>query len=253
MKNNKKFSKSLLFKKLSLAEKFHNKTKLRKFPINDDPKFWPESWNKIYYKGYLRLEEIELPKPMLPGTSFKKTLYLRNSCRIFSSVPLSLYQLSSILYYSAGLKFYKSAYLAQKFYPSAGRRYPLETYFISLNTELPKGLYHYYIKTHKLEKLLRIDKFDKSRYFGQEWIDKAGCILIITAIFKRNTVKYGDRGYRHIMVEAGHLSQNIYLISPLLNIGCCAIGGYIDDNLHRLLDIDGISEAVVYVLALGNK
>ena len=72
-------------------------------------------------------------------------------------------------------------------------------------------------------------------------------------MFKRTILSYGDRGYRHILVEAGHLGQNIYLNSVALGLSCCAIGGYIDDKLNSLIDVDGLNESVVYVLAVGKR
>ena len=75
----------------------------------------------------------------------------------------------------------------------------------------------------------------------------------MTAMFDRNTIKYGVRGYRHIMQEAGHLGQNFYLAGSLLDLSTCAVGGYADDRLNLLLGVDGIKETVVYIFAAGNK
>lgn len=245
----------LLNKPDSLFEKFHHFTKQKKLlrePL--DPKNWPIEWKKIYLKGYGRLEEIILPKPeLIKKISLVQSLENRQSTRKFSKLPLSEEILSTLLYYSAGLKNRKNPENKYRFYPSAGARYPLEIYFLSLNSPIPKGLYHYYIKNHSLEKLLDIDRINLSDYFSQSWIIKASGLIIITAVFKRNTIKYLDRGYRHIFTEAGHVGQNIYLVSSALNIGCCAIGGFFDDTINKLIDIDGINESVIYVFALGHK
>ncbi len=64
-------------------------------------------------------------------------------------------------------------------------------------------------------------------------------------------IKYKERGYRYILFEAGHLGQNIYLVSKALGLKCCAIGGFDDDKFHELLDIDGDNEAVLYAFAMG--
>ena len=66
-------------------------------------------------------------------------------------------------------------------------------------------------------------------------------------------MKYGDRGYRHVLAEAGHLAQNLYLISSALGLSCCAMGGYYDEEINNLLDIDGVGESIVYILAIGNS
>ncbi|MBI2641390.1 nitroreductase family protein [Candidatus Roizmanbacteria bacterium] len=66
-------------------------------------------------------------------------------------------------------------------------------------------------------------------------------------------MKYKDRGYRHVMMETGIMTQNIHLVSQALHLGCCAISGFIDDCINKLLDIDGREESVTTVLAVGNK
>jgi len=64
-------------------------------------------------------------------------------------------------------------------------------------------------------------------------------------------VKYKDRGYRYIFIEAGHLGQNISLVAKNLNLSTCAIGGFIDEELNNLLDIDSQKESVIYIFAVG--
>ena len=71
--------------------------------------------------------------------------------------------------------------------------------------------------------------------------------------FDRTEMKYRARGYRHIFTEYGHLAQNMYLICAALGLGICSIGGFIDDGLNKILDIDGRIESVIGVIAIGNK
>lgn len=233
----------------TLAEKFHEKTKIKRYI--DPYKYDPKKWEKIYYKAYARLDEIVLPKSNLKKSILKEVFDDRKSSRKTSYKLLTISNIANILYYSAGIKNTKDYRFPNRFYPSAGARYPLEIYILPFNSDLKKGIYHYYLKNHSLEKLLDFDNFDYNKYFNQTWIKKASCLILITAMFKRTTLKYGDRGYRYIMIEAGHLGQNIYLVCSALGIGCCAIGGYKDDRLNQLLDIDGIDEAIVYAIAVG--
>lgn len=138
-------------------------------------------------------------------------------------------------------------------YPSAGARYPLEIYLVVNRVKsLEKGLYHYNVKEHSLE-LLRKDNFDKfmAEITGQDLVAKAGVVIFISAILDRTRVKYGDRGYRFVLLDAGHLAQNVYLVSEALKLQCCSIGGFIDDELNKLLDLEGTSEKVIYLIALG--
>lgn len=243
----------LLNNPITAAEKFNQRTKTKKNIKMPDVKKWPESWKTVYFKGYSRLKEIKLPEPGLSNKiSLKKALQERKSSRQFSDSPISLIKVSTLLYFSAGLKDKNKLLQTNRFYPSGGGRYPLEIYLIVLNVQgLPKGVYHYYLKSHCLEELFLIKTFALKEYIIHPWFKHATCFIIISAMFKRTTVKYGDRGYRLVLEEAGHMGQNIYLLSSALNLACCGIDGYIDDQLNKLLDIDGVNESVIYVFALG--
>lgn len=76
---------------------------------------------------------------------------------------------------------------------------------------------------------------------------------MISAVFDRSEMKYGDRGYRHIMTEYGHLAQNVYLVGTTLDLGVCSIGGFVDDALNKIIDVDGKVESVIGVIAVGSK
>lgn len=243
----------ILLKRPSLTyEKFHSLTNInpKMFSIKQLGRSeWPKTWKKRYYKGYPRLVQVVLPKPRLKLSSLQVILEERRSKRIFSTVPISKQSLSTLLYYSAGINPYNKK--IDRFYPSAGARFPLETYIISTNTQLSKGLYHYYVPSHCLEKLYQFNDFKFEDYFNQRWIRKTNLLVLITGVFKRNTLKYQDRGYRYILLEAGHMGQNFYLVSTALGLSCCAIGGFADNNFNKLLDIDGINESILYALAIG--
>lgn len=246
--------KELLHEPSNDLEIFHEKTKMKKALPFPDAKEWPKSWKTVYFKEYPRLDKIILPEPTsLNNVSLEDTLMNRQSKRVFTKTEMSLEQISTFLYYSSGLKTNSHPWLANRFYPSPGARYALETYVITLNTEIPKGVYHYNLRSHSLEILLQ-NKFSYQKYTANvQWIKNANILVVITAIFKRNTIKYGIRGYRHVLEEAGHLGQNFYLIGNALDMNTCAIAGYLDDKLNKLLDVDGLNETVIYVLAAGPK
>ncbi len=250
MKN--KISAEYLLNGLELPfKKFHKGTKLKKIGKEKDYDFWPEEWKNVYYKAYSRFPEVKLPTPKDLDLGLSKALVNRKSDRKFSEKPLRISDIASLMYWSAGLNNNKS--VNRRFYPSAGARYPLEIYLLSYNSELPNGIYHYYVKNNSLEKLFGFDKKSLKKITSLKWVSSAGCMIVITAVFKRNTIKYGNRGYRHVLAEAGHLSQNLYLVSSALNLGICGIGGYVDDYLNEILDVDGVSETVVGLLAVGQK
>lgn len=243
---------------LSESRKFHIRTKVRddKPVKRTDPATWSEAWRRVFYKAYPRLDQVVLPKPTRKKYDLKDVLMQRKSTREFSKRPVSLSAFSDLLYYSAGIKaFLKKNGSEKRFYPSAGARYPLELYPFVFNVEkIKSAVYHYHLKTHSLELLLGKPFFQQTmRQFSQPWIRKSAVLLVISAIFDRTQGKYKDRGYRHVMTEYGHMAQNIYLLSSALGLGCCSIGGFVDDGLNEILDVDGIDESVVGVVAIGNK
>jgi len=204
--------------------------------------------NKISHKEYPGVRSYPLSPDNLPNIPLQNSLLLRSSRRAFSETPLSIQTLSSLLYYSAGVKNDKE----KRFYPSAGARYPLETYVCSLNTELPKGLYHYNLRGNRLELIGSKKTPFPASLLNQEWIQSAGCVIFVTAVFERTTMKYRDRGYRYMLMESGHLMQNFSLVSSALNLGGCIIGGFVDGQINAFLGIDGKNESVLCMYAAGH-
>ena len=252
---------------MNIAKFFHQKTKTKYEPEKDGqtdprpfllgPRVWPKEWTIIYFKEYPRMPKILLPKPVKLDFSLGEAVTKRRSERGFNNEPVELKNLSQLLFYSAGIieKREDNWNKTRRAYASAGARYPLEIYLFVLrgNEEIKEGIYHYNVKEHLLEKLIETNLRKKiySEIIWQEMVLKAPVLLIISAIFERNMMKYKERGYRYILLEAGHLGQNIYLVSTALGLKCCAIGGFDEDKFHQLLDIDGEEEGVLYVFALG--
>lgn len=250
-----KIDRGRLFKDLLFEyEKFHRKTVVNKKVKPGNPKYWPKSWKKIYYKSYPRLENIKLPNPKLPLNNYKTILFNRRSSRMFSKEPIGMHKISSLLYYSAGLKSNNFQQVnGNRFYPSGGGRYPLEVYFLSLNTELPKGLYHYQLKSHSLEKILDIESLEINKYFIYDWVSKSSAIILITSIFDRSNIKYKERAYPYTLIETGLLTELFYLNAAALNLNLCALAGFIEPKFNELLDIDGVAETLLLTMALGEE
>lgn len=244
--------------KLTNSRQFNDQTKIQQFDEKTVTPYdkWPKEWKTIFYKAYPRLKQVALPKPSKSRLDLYETLLKRKSSRNFSNTPMKLDVLSDLLYYSAGLKkIIDKEALDSRMHPSAGARYPLEIYPFIFNVEqLQEGVYHYHLKTHSLEVLLQKPILKKvADQFQTPWITKAGMLFVVSSVFARNEMKYGDRGYRHILTEYGHLAQNVYLIGNALDLGICSIGGFIDNGLNEIVDIDGIVESVIGVIAIGNK
>mgnify|MGYP001597827467 FL=1 len=239
---------------LSLAEKFHIITKNNK--INSvNPSDMPPSWIKIHFKTYPRLDRINLGNAKMPASKLTELLRKRRSTRQFSGLPISKKELSYLLFSYSGLtRLGKTFDDSRRSYPSAGGRYPLEIYPVILNCEgIKNGLYHYNIKENSLEVLLEenLQKWLNRAFGKEEWLKNAAVLFFITGVLGRAHIKYSDRGYRYMLIEAGHLAQNICLLATELGLGTCSIGGFIDDKVNQLLDIEFQKEFSLYVIAVG--
>lgn len=195
------------------------------------------------FKNFTGSKQIKLSKNRPPETTLEAAMSSRVSSRSYTNNPLHLDDLGTLLYFGA----------QHRSYPSAGAKYPLEIYVLSQNTALPKGIYHYNLMSHSLEKIIKLKKFNISRFIPQKDFYNVPCFLIITGVFARETEKYNGRGYRYVFIEAGHMVQNFYLLAGAMNLGGCAIGGgFYDDRINKLLKVDGKTESVIYIFTLGH-
>lgn len=212
---------------------------------------WPEEWKTIYYKEYPGMTQIKLADDS-PRAEFSELIEKRRSGRTFDGTPMTIGSLSALLRYSCGLLDEQSGSRAQ---PSGGARYPIEMYPVVLKgTEaMPAGIYHYNVKAHALDVLEQKDfsATEIGEIITYPFAQRASCVMILTAVFSRNQMKYGERGYRYILLEAGHIGQNLYLAAGALGLGCCGLGGTRDEAVEHMLEIDGIGESIVYGLVIG--
>jgi SagB-type dehydrogenase family enzyme len=223
--------------------------------IREDASKWPETWKAIFYKVYELLPKIALSKALPahdPGLF--STIARRKTAVAFSGAPISRDELSTLLRYSCG-ELPQDGASTHRAQPSAGPQYPVETYVLVLRvgTDLPAGVYHYNIRDHTLERLSgkQFAKADIEGLFAYSWVHDAAVAVLLTGVFARTAVKYGQRGYRYMLLEAGHIGQNVYLVSEALGIKCRGMGGSYDMALEELLAIDGEHESVLYTLVLG--
>lgn len=240
--------------RLSPSETFHNRTKnsrLESLSISDTP----PSWIKIHFKTYPRLNRIQLRSITGRDKITTHIINSRHSVRKFSGKSISYDELSHVLYASCGLRYLgESINDSKRPYPSAGARYPLEIYPLVFNCKgIKNGLYHYNVRENSLESLLEQDLRNwLIKAFGkEEWLKKSAVLFFITGVLARTHIKYSDRGYRYMLIEAGHLAQNLCILATELGLGTCPIGGFIDDKVNQLLDIKFQKELSLYVIAVG--
>jgi len=208
----------------------------------------------VLYKKYPGSKKIQLPKKLQDSSmSLTETLKKRKSIRSFSNQPLSILELSFLLWASTGIQRIDGNY-SFRTAPSAGALYPIETYITANNIEgLPKGLYHYNIEEHSLEQLQigSIGEKLAQAALNQKMIATAPVVFVWSAIFHRTKWKYNQRAYRYIYLDAGHIAENLSLAATGIGLGSCQIGAFFDEEVNTLLSIDGINESVLYLSVLG--
>ena len=207
------------------------------------------------YKAYRGARIVALPEPRLEGgLPAARAIASRRSTRSYSGQPMSLDELSRFLFLTGGISSDKFGN-ARRTAPSSGALYPIEVYPIVHNVDgVERGVYHYALREHALE-LVRAEDM-RSRVveqgLGQEFLGQCGAVLFVTMILQRMRPKYQDRSYRYGLLEAGHVGENAYLAATEMGLGACGIGAFMDDAMNEMLGVDGVEEAVVYMLAVGH-
>lgn len=210
----------------SLALNYHENTKFFSGSQPFDP--------KIQYKIYPNTKTIPLGKNSLnieqqDGDSFLQTLLSRKSTRAFTPENIDLSTLGQLLTLSCGLKNDNSGFPFRT-YASAGALYPIEVYAVILRSDdIQQGIYHYNVKDNTLELLRAGDYSETMNSFYRNQINGIitsdfPCILLFSMVFDRSMEKYGERGYRFMLIDAGHMSQNLYLVATYLGLGIVALG-----------------------------
>ncbi len=195
-----------------------------------------------------------LPSPETSGDkSVEETIKRRRSERTFISRPLSSKQLSQILWAAQGI-----TYRDKRAAPSAGATYPIDLYVVigsSSVTEIDTGLYHYIPEGHRIEFLKDLEEdliyqLAEASLF-QMFIADAPISIVITGEYERTTIVYGRRGIRYVLLEAGHVSQNIYLQVTSLGLGTVAIGAFHDHEVSNLFGLPQ-NQRPLYIMPIGS-
>ena len=203
---------------------------------------------------------MRIPLPVLrQGGEFPRVLLTRRTWRKFSSHPVELSALSTLLGLSFGVRFWvdlpRVGRVALKTSPSGGARHPIEAYVLARRVAgLPPGLYHYAADEHGLE-LLKHGASSRQfiRYLaGQKWYGSAAALVLMTAVFRRPQWKYeSPRAYRAVLIDAGHLCQTFCLVATWLGLAPFCSMALADSRIEADIGIDGVSESVLYAAGVG--
>ncbi len=200
--------------------------------------------------------KIYLPKPDIKGNmTVEEALSKRRSVREYKDTCLMFHEVSQLLWAAYGI----SDSVSWNGYglhtaPSAGALYPLELYLVAGNVDsLKAGVYRYYPKGH----YLILEKSGETRSelcdaaYNQDMVKQAPACIVYSAVYERNTKKYGDRGKeRYVCMDLGHSGENVYLQATTLNIGTCAIGAFNDKGVSKVIGMPE-DETPLYIMPIG--
>lgn len=202
---------------------------------------------------------IDLVKPEewehLVGIDLSKAIGNRQSRRVYRKKPLTLEEVSFLLWATQGVRGKMTRGQAYRTVPSAGCRHALETYLVVLEVKgLDPGVYRYLPLSHQLlfefaEEHLAGKIVDAA--FGQPYPGTAGLTFIWTAIPYRMEWRYDLAAHKVIAIDVGHVCQNLYLACEAIGAGTCAIAAYDQEALDRLLRVDGEEEFAIYLAPVG--
>jgi len=188
---------------------------------------------------------IKLPTSRETGKlSLEETIKKRRSERSLSGKPLTLDQISQLLWATQGItdnsREFRSA-------PSAGATYPLEVYLVS-----PDGVFLYIPDIHSIKRVKNGDLREQLSHacLGQVFVKDASVDIVICADFKRTTARYGKRGEGYVYIEVGHAAENLHLQAVAEGLGSVPVGAFSDDQVKKVLDLPD-DLVPIYVVPVG--
>lgn len=201
--------------------------------------------------NFAKAQEYKLYPPVLKGKlSFEEVLAKRRSVREFKKSPLTLEEVSQLLWAVQGITDPKRGLRTA---PSAGALYPLEVYVVIGEVkDLPQGVYRYIPKEHKIQQVKSEDVREKlaQAALGQVWVKEAPVVICISAEFERTERKYGQRAWRYVYLEAGHAAQNILLQAVALGLGGVPVGAFNDGEVQQILSLPE-KHLPIYLIPVG--
>jgi len=247
----------------SIWEIYHENSKTSRYDCFPSDSFVASRMSKLYES----LSYKEHPSIPLSTTfphlelSLEEAILQRVTTRKMKPVPMKHDLVGAILYYAYGItRDKKDTKLMRSFrtVPSGGALYPLEIFFFSKYVDgLNPGIYHYNPIENSIEQVIPGDLTEKIGNcltpVQTNLAFDTSMMIFITAAFERETFKYGPRGYRFSLLEAGHVAQNINLVSTAVNLGSVNIAGYYDREVDDLLRIDGVTHSTIYMIGIGGN
>jgi SagB-type dehydrogenase family enzyme len=203
---------------------------------------------------------IALPDPKtlnIAGVDLRTAIDRRHSFRLYRDEPLSMEELSYLLWCTQGVKAVTRRPCTLRTVPSGGARHAFETYLmVRAVTGLEPGIYRFLAIEHALQLVMPGTQTlqDVTQLCGdQKMVELSAVTFIWTAVPYRMVWRYSQRAYRGLFLDAGHVCQNLYLAAEAIDCGVCAINAFFDDEFNTYLGFDPAQQFVIYCASLGKK
>jgi len=242
----------------NIGKEFMKKTQYSYVTTSDQSQGLPTPHFELEYAHKMKSFDLPKPEPLdLDQCTLKSAIEDRRSIRKYSDEKMTLIELSWLLWSTQGIRKYLQDTITLRNVPSAGARHALETYLLINNVEtLDQGLYRYVASEHKLVEYI----FDKNildvivkAALDQKFLKKNSVTFIWTAVPYRMVYRYSERSYRYLLIDVGHVCQNLYLAAEAIQAGVCAVAAFDDNLLNDALRIDGDEQFVIYLASVGKK
>jgi SagB-type dehydrogenase family enzyme len=241
-----------------IGRDFMQKTRYQCLEPSDQTKGLPQP--PLFDEPDPNRAHFDLPDPfelVISPVDLVQLITDRKTLRRYTDQPLTPAELSVLLWCTQGVKRVLSRPSTQRTVPSAGARHAFETYLLLNRVEgFEPGLYRYLSGDHRLEAVDLepgiADRITESA-LGQKQVKDSAVTFIWVADVYRMAWRYGERGYRYLHLDAGHVCQNLYLAAEAMGCGVCAIAAYDDDEMNQLPGVDGDSRFVIYVATVGRR
>ena len=239
-----------------IGREFMRKTRFEYLQPSDQMRGVAQPPLEAAYTGEGPVIELEPPGSFRVAViPLRDAIEGRESIRKYRDIPLALDELSFLLWSTQGVKKTMRDLFTFRTVPSAGARHCLETYILANNVEgVDPGLYRYLALPHRLAGVNMDPHIADSvvaACVNQRFLKDNAVTFIWTADAYRMTWRYGERGYRYMHIDVGHVCQNLYLAAQAVGCGVCAVGAFHDDELNYLLGIDGETQFALYLAAVG--
>jgi len=228
--------------------------------VSDQMKGLPQPpLEKTFDKSSQTIDLISIENIKPENDNLVQNIENRKSHRKYSDEPITLEELSFLLWATQGVKSVferdNKPYATFRTVPSAGARHPFETYLLIHNiTGLKPGLYRYVALEHKLlfeqEMINAKDRIIEAT-LGQIFTGKAAVVFIWSCLAYRGEWRYNIAAHKAMLLDAGHICQNLYLACEGIGAGTCAIAAYDQKKVDKIIGVDGKNEFSVYLSPVG--